>query len=855
MATETTSRGQRLANHYRDLPVDGGSVKRTVLNLFRPTLDWISFGLMLGAMVSVVWSVQAANWAATPPLYVVLLIGFLVGVILAKLRSHWIVVQAIALVAWSATFVLIFLRFLDTPLGFGGVEVIVERFGEWVHAARTGGISTDDLPFAVALVTLSWLMGYLAGWQTSRTGSVWVPLVVAGIGLLINLSYLPPEAISHFYLYLAFAMLAVAWAHYLVRRRRWETQRIQRSSLSGAYALNYAFWFGLIVILVAIALPSLPQPSAFDKVYQLLRWPVETFSGDFNRLFAGVPARKPPDIRAFDNVLAFQGKLVLGEQVVFTAQSTGPIYWKVRSYPSYISNGWTSGFTQSVVADWSKRDTAQERYESRQEVLQEVTLQFNPHELPTGGHISQSDVKLSMEIPLPPEYTVTLGSESTLPPDLESFVQTLKRMTRLPLMIEAANPLLLNQDKALEVVGSQEVSDNLLRSLLPDEFTLTDVSRGDAGELIDVKVRRVVPPSLDVLSAKSPRRLLTGETYIIKSSVSVATPNELRSAGENYPGWVRDIYLQLPDSLPTRVKNLAFDLTRNEETPYDKAINIQDYLKEIPYSLDIPAPGYNVDGVDHFLFDAQSGYSEYYGSAMAVLLRAVGVPARLAMGYSYGDEGANGIVLVRDKHAHGWTEIFFPEYGWVDFEPTPGRSLPIEEAAASVPFLSDDSTSDEDPEAFDMQGDEDLLAGIGLGTTSDNEGRFKFGLPSWTVLLATFSIALAALMIWRLYKWLLSVPRGAVEAYDKMVQLSYLGGIGPRVGQTPLEYRNALSERFPRLVLAFGSVVDTYSDNLYGHRTSGQVTESGIPEAWRELRFVLVKQVFRRIGLPFKKDN
>ena len=88
-----------------------------------------------------------------------------------------------------------------------------------------------------------------------------------------------------------------------------------------------------------------------------------------------------------------------------------------------------------------------------------------------------------------------------------------------------------------------------------------------------------------------------------------------------------------------------------------------------------------------------------------------------------------------------------------------------------------------------------------------------------------------------------------------MVQLSHLGGIGPRIGQTPLEYRNALSVRFPRLALAFGLVVDTYSFNIYGHRTPGQVTGSGLPEAWRELRFALVKQVFRRVGLPFKKDN
>ena len=83
------------------------------------------------------------------------------------------------------------------------------------------------------------------------------------------------------------------------------------------------------------------------------------------------------------------------------------------------------------------------------------------------------------------------------------------------------------------------------------------------------------------------------------------------------------------------------------------------------YDLEIDPPPFGVDGVEHFLFNMQRGYSQYFGSAMAVMLRSVGVPARMVTGYSVGDKIRDqDVYVVKDNHSHGWVEVFFfPVYG------------------------------------------------------------------------------------------------------------------------------------------------------------------------------------------------
>jgi hypothetical protein len=141
------------------------------------------------------------------------------------------------------------------------------------------------------------------------------------------------------------------------------------------------------------------------------------------------------------------------------------------------------------------------------------------------------------------------------------------------------------------------------------------------------------------------------------------------------------------------VQELAVELTAAAETPYDKAQALEDYLRQIPYNLDVPPPPEDIDVAEYFLFELREGYCDYYATAMATMGRAVGIPTRLAIGYATGryDETQDRFIVTA-KDAHSWVEVYFPGIGWVEFEPTGGLpaiarpdSLPVGEIPDPAP--------------------------------------------------------------------------------------------------------------------------------------------------------------------------
>ncbi|WP_042167254.1 transglutaminase-like domain-containing protein [Paenibacillus gorillae] len=142
-----------------------------------------------------------------------------------------------------------------------------------------------------------------------------------------------------------------------------------------------------------------------------------------------------------------------------------------------------------------------------------------------------------------------------------------------------------------------------------------------------------------------------------------------------------EIYLQLPNTLPGRVSALAAEIAGGGVTSrLDQVKAIETYLENnYTYSLDTKAPPSGADLVDQFLFEQQSGYCVHFSSSMVILLRTQGIPARWVKGFTSGSpvyEDATGITTyeVRGKDAHAWVEVYFPEAGWVPFDPTPGFS-------------------------------------------------------------------------------------------------------------------------------------------------------------------------------------
>ncbi|WEL22068.1 transglutaminase domain-containing protein [Halorhabdus sp. BNX81] len=164
--------------------------------------------------------------------------------------------------------------------------------------------------------------------------------------------------------------------------------------------------------------------------------------------------------------------------------------------------------------------------------------------------------------------------------------------------------------------------------------------------------------------------LAANDSYRVTSEVPIATASELRDAGEAYPASVKNQYLQLPDSTPDRVAERTEQLTGNADNPYDTARVIEQWLESNrEYSLNVSKPSGTT--ADSFLFEMDQGYCTYYATTMATMLRTQDIPARFVVGYTSGQRVGEDEWLVRGHNSHAWVEVYFPDVGWIRFDPTP----------------------------------------------------------------------------------------------------------------------------------------------------------------------------------------
>jgi transglutaminase-like putative cysteine protease len=319
--------------------------------------------------------------------------------------------------------------------------------------------------------------------------------------------------------------------------------------------------------------------------------------------------------------------------------------------------------------------------------------------------------------------------------------------------------------------------------------------------------------TIDLESFRAQEYLRPGEQYDVRSSVSAVTIKDLRAAGTDYPQWVLERYLQLPEDVTPRTYELAQRLAQGQETPYDVTAVVTSYLREnITYQLTIDAPPTGVNRLDWFLFEYKKGFCNYYATSEVILLRSLGIPARIAVGFAQGErqveimEGQqtepgevigpdiriSDIVtyLVRQKYAHAWPEVFFPGIGWVEFEPTSN------EDPLFRPSGEDLSTANEGQlDSGDEPGLDESLLGL-EDQERDNSPQLQDGSQSefWTagniVRLAVLLLAVAVLV------WVVSKTRKGDWAAEWFEQLSRQSAIRieqslSRLGlRTPTYLRN-----------------------------------------------------------------
>ena len=852
-----------------DSPVDRDYRLPGWVERYTPAQGWDTYLLFVLILGAVAWTVRDANWVDTPGILMLVAAASLVGLGFAKLKAPSPILHAAALALGAA---LVVWQGSTLVEGDGLPDRLREgwtRLDIFYEAATTGGISTDLLPFTLGVLAVTWVLGYAGAWFLFRRTNVWVGLFFAGLIMLTALSFLPGRYLVHFLVFIFSSMMLVAKVTMIQRREQWRVDRVATLAVSRWLVVRATVAFAVLVLFVAVIFPLRQYRTEVAVfLWDLGRMPITLVEEDFSRLLSAIPSREDQAGRFFGTSLPFIGKISFEGEVVFWTESEEPNYWLSRTYSEYTSQGWFAGATQKRRIGPDSSQPPQQESEGRALTAQSVQFSFDTSRLLAGGNVDWISHEAVIETLAPLRFQIDMRNDrrdGNLPAAIRELAQEMRETFRLPVtsFVESTISGMLPEDLILVRVAYTRDDDN-------DRYVRS------------VHLARAEPEFKDVISWRFTEPLEANQLYQMNSFVSQASVGDLRSAGAEYEGFIEDHYLQLPDTLPQRVRDLAAEVTANAATPVEKALAVRDYLRNegnFTYAQDIEKPPRGSDGVDHFLFETREGYSDYFASAMTVLLRSVGVPARLAAGYAAGEfEDGAARRAVKDSDSHGWSQVYFPGYGWIDFEPTPNwpESALLEggsEQAGSGPLLN---TGDFAPTPFDCVRPEELIEGVamlistrpqgpeaqgrpvGLAQEADPCDEFLFGdqgplsfLPGdsiWAevlVAVAAVSGALAAATLAGVFAWrrgLGDLP--GERAYAKMTRLGTLAGVRRRPHQTPLEYAGSVGLALPRTAAGAQTLGWAFAIGRYGRHA---IDDERIDAAWKSVRTRLLLRALRRL--------
>ncbi|RWZ51979.1 hypothetical protein ELQ90_07865 [Labedella phragmitis] len=340
--------------------------------------------------------------------------------------------------------------------------------------------------------------------------------------------------------------------------------------------------------------------------------------------------------------------------------------------------------------------------------------------------------------------------------------------------------------------GERLAVPGLTSGVTVEEATVDVEITGLVGELLPVPFPAVAVSGLrgqwewdtDGLTVSSRSSSVEGQEYSVTSLVIEPTADQLRDAPEDVPGGVAP-YLELPDEIPDGIRDVFEAVTADTDTRYDAAYAIQQYLRtDFAYSVATPVnDGYDGDGFEAIaqFLEAESGYCVHFASAMAILSRMAGIPARVSLGYLPGDRVGSdddGFLAYRvgSDDLHSWPELYFAGVGWVPFEPTPGRGTVPSYAfePSTTPDTGDvpDPTVSRAPTATPSPTASEDPAAARSAARGEETGRQTAAVGSVLLLLVVLSLLTPAAMrvLRRRRRWSrIEGPSGAEDAWDEIV--------------------------------------------------------------------------------------
>jgi transglutaminase-like putative cysteine protease len=362
---------------------------------------------------------------------------------------------------------------------------------------------------------------------------------------------------------------------------------------------------------------------------------------------------------------------------------------------------------------------------------------------------------------------------------------------------------------------------------------------------------------------RAPVGLSEDLTYTIISEVPYRDRAFLSKSSTNYPKNIKNYYLQIPPEIEKKVRERTEEILANYnrervgkslktlDSPYEKALYIAQYLKQnysIPQnSLDLPYLGEQDDLVEAFLFKYKGGYPDHFSTVLTVMLRSIGIPARLVAGFSAGEFNPfTGMYVVRNTDAYAMTEVYFPKYGWFAFDPIPNHPL--------IP------PSVEDTQTFSVLRQfwhwvagwlpspvTGLLNNV-FGTIFSYVNRaiawfLALFAQGWLGVLTGLVLATTTAFLgwlgwnqwreWRKRCWLGKLPP-MENIYQQMLQWADQKGLGKHPAQTPLEYAKASYQHHAQ---ATAEVIDEICQAYVGWRYGGHTPNlKQLRQSWQELK-------------------
>ncbi|MCH7578899.1 MAG: transglutaminase domain-containing protein [Chloroflexi bacterium] len=411
-------------------------------------------------------------------------------------------------------------------------------------------------------------------------------------------------------------------------------------------------------------------------------------------------------------------------------------------------------------------------------------------------------------------------------------------ITRVDRLVQERSPI------SIFITSKGETGDNV--------FTIGQPRRVNRGTTVQWNVAVD-----DVVSVEITNGVREGSTYQAVGSLSVATEDDLRAVsdpalGLDYPTALQSLYTGLPPRFhdhPDRIHGLATDLSVGEPNIYDKAVAIEDYLRTFPIDLEIPVTPRDRDTIDYFLFDLQRGYFDYHASAMVVMLRSMGIPSRLAIGYVLQpSERVSGSdrYLVTEQSAFAWPEVYFPGYGWIEFNPTPSQPR-IQRSEPVAVTIGDDEDGGGGAGSLGLENLPGQLGADGDASSVSFGGGSSSNRNLW--VLAGIAAGIAAMASlgagWGRYLWVRGIggAPAAARRWEQTLRLASWSGNAPDPAQTPHEYASSLRERV-RGLDDVELLADDYVSQRFG-RGSDDATDTRLDEAWEHVRNGLLRKLLR----------